>query len=285
MEQHHFNTYSSTHHSNARRTLYLALNRHGQPRKIQIPPSRPLGKLATYTKSLTQTVEQSRVERLIARNFGPNYIKHGLKQLCDSGIQIKPLTDKSIKPKPKCNLQNKIKKQVTKKKKRRKCRDDEPEGDHCSKTVVHSSSPSGPGASVSPKKKQLQAQNNKNQQKCNSSNEKDEDCVNNLGNKKRPITKKIQRPLQQQNTGLKKGKQQPVEIVSIHRLHGKVGSPKKLTTKTTTTTAAPSLFLPSTTDISEDLSLEEDEEFEDILVDPQGHNMQFVDDEDTHDGD
>uniref|UniRef100_A0A1B0B7A3 Uncharacterized protein n=1 Tax=Glossina palpalis gambiensis TaxID=67801 RepID=A0A1B0B7A3_9MUSC len=42
MELHNYNTYSSTYNSNARRKYYLALNRHGEPRKLQIPPTRSL---------------------------------------------------------------------------------------------------------------------------------------------------------------------------------------------------------------------------------------------------
>lgn len=298
MEQHHFNTYSSTHHSNTRRTLYLALNRHGQPRKIQIPPTRPLGKLATYTKTLTQTVEQSRVEHLIAQNFGSNYVKHGLKQLCDSGQQLRPLIDKTLKPKPKCSLQNKIKKQVTKKKKRRKCRDDEPEGDNCFKTVVNSL---GPGAGPQKKRQQQQPQQQlqAQKQKCNVNNN-EEDCVNNnLGNnnnnnKKRPITKKMQnRPQQQQQSGgpgQKRGRQQQqqiVEIAAIHKLpvnnnNKNAGGRRNGRTTTTSTTTTPK---PSFTESLDDLSQEEEDEFEDILIDPHGHNMQFVDDDDGQDND
>lgn len=104
MEQHHYNTYSSTYNSNSRRTLYLALNRHGIPRKLQIPPTRTLGKLATYTKALTETVPQERIEKLIARTFGANRVKHGLRQLCDAGKPLIELTTKVMKSRPKCNI-------------------------------------------------------------------------------------------------------------------------------------------------------------------------------------
>ncbi|XP_055639068.1 uncharacterized protein LOC129777044 isoform X2 [Toxorhynchites rutilus septentrionalis] len=162
MEQHHYNTYSSTQHSNARRTLYLALNKTGQPRKIQIPVNRSLGKLATYTKALTQTVAHDRVERLISRLFGANHVRHGLKQLCETGRALQDLTEKEMRPLPGCgsakigpishiaaaatgepkeaaphvgaggnkdkDSKDNLKK---KKKKRRKCREDEPAGEHC----------------------------------------------------------------------------------------------------------------------------------------------------------
>ncbi|XP_053670044.1 uncharacterized protein LOC128720401 [Anopheles nili] len=162
MEQHHYNTYSSTHHSNARRTLYLALNKTGQPRKIQIPVNRTLGKLATYTKALTQTVAHDRVEQLISRLFGPDHVRHGLNQLCESGQPLVELTAKDMRPRPTCGSSRGPlavgpaaggggaggggKKQVQqnttgkdekdglrqkKKKKRRKCREDEVPGEQC----------------------------------------------------------------------------------------------------------------------------------------------------------
>lgn len=139
MEQHHYNTYSSTFHSNAKRKLYLGLNRHGLPRKIQLPATRQLGKLATYTKSLTQTVAHERVEQLIARLYGANHVRHGLKQLCDTGKVLKEIAAK-MKEKPKCTGLAKAKK----KKRKRKCREDEPEGDHCIKVTGYSISSQQP---------------------------------------------------------------------------------------------------------------------------------------------
>jgi hypothetical protein len=135
MEQHHYNTYSSTYHSNAKRKLYLGLNRHGQPRKIQLPSSRPLGKLATYTKSLTQTVAHERVDKLIARLFGANHVRHGLKQLCDTGNVLGEIIANGLKGKPKCSNSVKPNK---KKKKKRKCRENEPEGENCIKAISFS---------------------------------------------------------------------------------------------------------------------------------------------------
>lgn len=140
MEQHHYNTYSSTYHSNAKRKLYLGLNRHGKPRKIQLPTTRPLGKLATYTKSLTQTVALERVEELIARLFGANHVRHGLKQLCDTGNVLKEIIANGLKGKPKCSNSVKPNK---KKKKKRKCREDEPEGENCINAISVSISQQG----------------------------------------------------------------------------------------------------------------------------------------------
>lgn len=141
MELHHYNTYSSSKHSNARRILYLALNRHGQPRKIQIPVTRSLGKLSTYTNALTHTVEERISDQLLAKLFGQNHVKHGLKQLCDSSqVHLKTLTESVLKPRPKClagekkkaqqglppaNLRKILKKQKNKQKKGGGCREDE----------------------------------------------------------------------------------------------------------------------------------------------------------------
>ncbi|CAG9803795.1 unnamed protein product [Chironomus riparius] len=138
MEQHHYNTYSSTLYSNGKRTFYLGLNRHGQPRKIQIPSSRQLGKLSEYTKSLTQTVAQEKVDKLITRLYGANHLRHGLKQLCDTGKVLQDIKLKGVKKKSKCNGSAKNKKKKNnnnsnKSNKKRKCRDNEGDGDHCTK--------------------------------------------------------------------------------------------------------------------------------------------------------
>ncbi|XP_053657674.1 uncharacterized protein LOC128706756 [Anopheles marshallii] len=181
MEQHHYNTYSSTQHSNARRTLYLALNKTGQPRKIQIPVNRTLGKLATYTKALTQTVAHDRVEQLISRLFGADHVRHGLNQLCETGQPLEELTAKEMRPRPVCGPQAASAKAVgavssvggggggkknsqpntsgkddkdglrqKKKKKRRKCREDEVPGEQCFRPGVPGT---GVGGTNSGKKK------------------------------------------------------------------------------------------------------------------------------------
>lgn len=100
--QGNYNIYSSSFHSNAQKTFYLALNKMGEPRKTHLPANKELGKLATYAKSITFTVPEQRTEQLIGRIFGTNHVKHGLKQLCDSGKSLFELTAKKLKPKPKC---------------------------------------------------------------------------------------------------------------------------------------------------------------------------------------
>lgn len=100
--QENYNIYSSSYHSTAQKTFYLALNKLGQPRKTHLPASKELGKLATYAKSLTFTVPEKRSEALIGRVFGINHIKHALKKLCDSGKSLIELTAKVMKQKQKC---------------------------------------------------------------------------------------------------------------------------------------------------------------------------------------
>lgn len=64
IEQHHYNTYSSAKFSNERRTLYLALNKFGLPRRVQLRGKQPLGKMSMYTRVLTQPVSNKKVEKI-----------------------------------------------------------------------------------------------------------------------------------------------------------------------------------------------------------------------------
>lgn len=135
MDKQYFNHYSSVNHSSKFRVQYLALNRHGQPRKVHVPASRTLGKLSTYTKTMPQPVTNETFELILSKRFGSNHVKHALKQLCDGRKALIELTDKILKARPKCNLtNNKLGK--NKKKKKRKCQDDEPESDLCVKNVT-----------------------------------------------------------------------------------------------------------------------------------------------------
>jgi hypothetical protein len=186
IEQHHYNTYSSTYNSNAKRTFYLGLNRHGQPRKIQIPTSRQLGKLSTYTKSLTQTVAQERVDQLIARLYGKNHLRHGLKQLCESGKPFHNQDIKRRKDKLKCrnakNL-NKVNNNNNKrKKKKRKCRADETENGQCMMiNQVNNESLMNTSRNNNKKKAPNVHKKNNNNNNCNNSSR--EDCNNNNNRK------------------------------------------------------------------------------------------------------
>lgn len=91
-----YNYYTSTHHSTPLRTYYVALNRLGGPRKTHLPANKSLGKLSTYVKSFTLTVPEHRSEAIIARLFGSNHVKHGMKHLCDSGKELMPLTTANL---------------------------------------------------------------------------------------------------------------------------------------------------------------------------------------------
>lgn len=265
MEQHHYNTYSSTYHSNAKRKLYLGLNRHGLPRKIQLPATRQLGKLATYTKSLTQTVAQERVEKLIARLYGANHVRHGLKQLCDTGKILKDIVANGLKGNPKCN--NNLAKPNKKKKKKRKCREDEPEGDQCVKATsisIQQNNTRNINNSItnSNKKKVAPASQSQPQKKC-------DDCK---ANKKKPTKKNNQAKATPNNPNK--------------------GSKTKAKTKTTramtrmTTTPRPE------DEIDQDIvrddtltseELEEEEDYDEMNVAGAGHSINLVDDSDADD--
>lgn len=268
MEQHHYNTYSSTHHSNARRKLYLGLNRHGQPRKIQLPATRQLGKLATYTKSLTQTVAHERVEQLIARLYGANHIRHGLKQLCDTGKVLQEIISNGVKSKPKCNN---LGKQNKKKKKKRKCREDEPEGEQCVKGTSLSSQQNNTRNSnsitnINNKKKVSNNNLNQQQKKCASG----EDCSQ-KNNKKKP-TKKTNQLKSSQNSNASNTGNKP--------------KAKKKPTKTVTKVT----MTPKTDDIDQDIGkdeaftsdeLEEEEDYDEMNVSAAGHSKNLVDDRES----
>lgn len=273
MEQHHYNTYSSTYHSNSKRKLYLGLNRHGQPRKIQLPANRQLGKLATYTKSLTQTVAHERVEKLIARLFGANHVRHGLKQLCDTGKVLQEIISNGLKNKPKCNSSAKPNK---KKKKKRKCREDEPEGDQCIKAISISSQQQNVTkinnsiTNVNNKKKV--SNNNQNQPKKCGVND---DCSSQKLNKKKP-TKKNNQQKPNPSNGNSNFKPKPKK--------------KPLKTTTVLTTTTPHKINDVDTDqdnigkdeafTSDELDLE-DEEYDELSS--AGHSVNLIDDHELDD--
>lgn len=98
-----YNYYTSTHHSTALRTFYVALNRLGGPRVTYLPANKPLGKLSTYVKSFTLIVPEHRSEALISRLFGANHVKHGIKHLCDSDKELKALNARTMH-RPECQM-------------------------------------------------------------------------------------------------------------------------------------------------------------------------------------
>lgn len=270
MEQHHYNTYSSTFHSNSKRKLYLGLNRHGQPRKILIPATRQLGKLSTYTKSLTQTVAHERVEQLIARLYGANHVRHGLKQLCDTGKVLPEIISKGLKSNPKCNN---LAKPNKKKKKKRKCREDEPEGDHCVKATSYSinsqqqitTKNNNSITNINNKKKV--SNGNQNQKKCAAN----DDCNSQKPNKKKP-TKKSQpsKSTPASNNGIKsKIKKKPTKTATVVTTtpkpdeidHDQIGKDEAFTSD----------------------ELEDEEDYDEMNVSSAGHTINLIDDHEHDD--
>lgn len=101
-----YNYYTSTHHSTALRTFYVALNRLGGPRVTYLPANKSLGKLSTYVKSFTLIVPEYRSDALVARLFGANHVKHGIKHLCDSGKALIELNVPKMH-RPECQMNQK----------------------------------------------------------------------------------------------------------------------------------------------------------------------------------
>lgn len=175
IEQHHYNTYSSTFHSNEKRRLYLGLNRHGQTRKVILPSSRQLGKLSTYTNSLTHPISHDRVNKLLEKKFGLNHGRHSLKQLCES----EKVGNEFIKPKQKCDSNNmKVKlNNNNKKKKNQKCSDQESDVENnknnknCTlNSIQQQANKNDQSIKISDKKKQQSAQNSRKCHKDSSLN-------------------------------------------------------------------------------------------------------------------
>ncbi|EFA11551.1 branchless [Tribolium castaneum] len=120
IEQHHYNTYSSSKYSNERRTLYLALNRRGQPRKVQLRARQQLGRLSSYTRVLTRTVAPERAEELHPVRH------HG--HLCATPSPLDGGHPPAPSDPPRCRKRRK------RKKKKRKCPPDaEPDTELCHK--------------------------------------------------------------------------------------------------------------------------------------------------------
>ena len=149
MESHHFNTYSSAKYSNDKRTLYLALNKKGIPRKVQTKAKASLGKMETYTNVLTKPVSIERVESLAVKvakarvllgkllqgtsgeeGFGErnHLVRHHRYQFCPNV----PMTKLDDKNKFRCRKKEK------RKKKRNKCKNDndDDDDDECLQTAT-----------------------------------------------------------------------------------------------------------------------------------------------------
>ncbi|KAK4872088.1 hypothetical protein RN001_016212 [Aquatica leii] len=123
IEQHHYNTYSSTKYSNDRRTLYLALNRKGQPRKVMLRANQQLGRLSSYTRVLTRAVSaESAAELHPLRHHSHSCTASSPIPNTPSSSHADPPTDS-----PRCRKKKK------RKKKKRKCLEGELESELCQK--------------------------------------------------------------------------------------------------------------------------------------------------------
>lgn len=129
IEQHNYNTYSSTKYSNDRRTLYLALNRRGQPRKVLLRARQQLGRLSSYTRVLTRTVSPERAEELHPlRHRG-----HVCPPAPPAGEQNP--TNQQPTENPRCRKKKK------RKKKKRRCQEGDADGEPCHKRQTPTNTP------------------------------------------------------------------------------------------------------------------------------------------------
>ncbi|XP_017768896.1 PREDICTED: uncharacterized protein LOC108557033 [Nicrophorus vespilloides] len=122
IEQHHYNTYSSTKYSNERKTFYLALNKRGLPRKVLLRARQPLGRLSSFTRVLTRHVAPERVEEL-------HPIRHH-GHLCSTSESTSSRLSSSVAD---SESPSKCRKRKKRKKKKRKCLEGEPESELCHK--------------------------------------------------------------------------------------------------------------------------------------------------------
>ncbi|KAL6431680.1 hypothetical protein ACFW04_007310 [Cataglyphis niger] len=136
LEQHNYNTYSSVRWSTAKKTLYLGLNRHGQPRRVQTK-GHNLGRLSAYARVLTQMAPFDRVEALQRRmqgaqhNVRHRHHGHGHRRLHAGDIAQQsicptlPDQEKDGRDRFRCRKRKK------RKKRRRRCRPGEQPGPQC----------------------------------------------------------------------------------------------------------------------------------------------------------
>ncbi|XP_076239958.1 uncharacterized protein LOC143182661 [Calliopsis andreniformis] len=130
LEQHNYNTYSSAKWSTAKKTLYLGLNRRGQPRRVQAK-GHNLGRLSAYARVLTQVAPSERVEALQRRMLGAQHnVRHRHNSHRGDLIQQSlcptlPVQEKDGRDKFRCRKRKK------RKKRKRKCRSGEKPGPQC----------------------------------------------------------------------------------------------------------------------------------------------------------
>lgn len=124
IEQHHYNTYSSTKYSNERRSLYLALNGRGRPRKVLLKANQQLGRWSSFTRVLTRTVTPERAEELHPmRHHGHQCASYS----SESPARLSRMMSETSTEPLRCRKRKK------KKKKKRKCPEDESDSELCHK--------------------------------------------------------------------------------------------------------------------------------------------------------
>ncbi|PSN37537.1 hypothetical protein C0J52_27100 [Blattella germanica] len=206
--QHRYITYSSSKYSNERRTLYMALNRRGQSRKVQVQRKAPLGKLSSYAMVLPLSVSDERVKDLAERILrAREYLQkdsklpsddfasivlaqhplrhHGYHHLCPplhfnllQNPQQEDGTDEAGRDKFRCRKRKK------RKKKKRKCKEGEQEGDQCQNTGVKRKKKCQQGEGEEECQKRLEAAKRRRKSRNGDSKVRDDKKKNN--NKKKP---------------------------------------------------------------------------------------------------
>lgn len=127
LEQHNYNTYSSVRWSTPRKTLYLGLNRHGQPRRVQAR-GHNLGRLSAYARVLTQVAPSDRVEALQNRMLGAHHgvrHHHHHKNLQQTVCPTVSPQEKDGRDRFRCRKRKK------RKKRKRRCEEGEQPNVHC----------------------------------------------------------------------------------------------------------------------------------------------------------
>ncbi|XP_043257968.1 uncharacterized protein LOC122400511 [Colletes gigas] len=130
LEQHNYNTYSSAKWSTTKKTLYLGLNRRGQPRRVQAK-GHNLGRLSAYARVLTQVAPLERVESLQRRMLGAHHnVRHRHNSHRGDLIQQSlcptlPVQEKDGRDKFRCRKRKK------RKKRKRRCKPGEKPGPQC----------------------------------------------------------------------------------------------------------------------------------------------------------
>ncbi|KAK7873495.1 hypothetical protein R5R35_011834 [Gryllus longicercus] len=131
-----YNTYSSVRYSNAKRTLYVALNKNGRPRKLQLRAGASFGKLMRQAKVLPLKVEEWHVKQLLARRFGDSLffdermVRHPSTHLCPrvaGGGSAGPRREQDEAGRDTARCRGRKKRG----KKKRRCRKGEPESELC----------------------------------------------------------------------------------------------------------------------------------------------------------